>query len=183
MSLTDLLKNNSQPAPDNKDYDAPGKPAADPLQRVADSDYNESGVFILPGAYVCVIDVTKTATSRKGDFLWIVRLEILESSITERPAGTRMDYIANFKHDPTPGNVKGFIAAAMGCPPEDVTYEATKLVASASNPLHGRMVRVEATQIKTKANTDFTKVSFRTIPDDMQEQCAACREAVGFAPF
>ena len=179
-SLTDLLKNNTQPTQQPTD---PPAQAADPLQRVADADYNESGAFVLPGVYLCCIDVAKTATSRKQDFLWIVQLEILESSIPERPVGTRMDWIANFKHDPTPGNVKGFISASMGCTPEEVSYEATKLVASSQNPLHGRLVRVEATSILTKAQKEFTKVNFGAVSDDIQDTAGALREAAGFAPF
>jgi len=181
-SLTDMLKKNTQPDP-RVDYDSPGAPAADPLQRVADSEYNEGGVFVLPGVYFCCVDVCKTVTSRKGDFLWIVQLEILESSVDARPVGTRMDWIANFKHDPAPGNVKGFIAASMGCLSEEVTYEATKLVASSQNPLHGRLIRVEATQIQTKSGNDFTKVIFASVPDEVQNTAKDLREAAGFAPF
>jgi len=152
-----------------------------PFERTAAADPNQSSVYPVPGIYpVLMIDALKMIESRNNEDLFIAELEILDSQVEDRPAGTRMSWIVNFKHDSAPGNVKAFFCNAFGIPEEEVTAESMQYCCSAKNPARGRLVRLEATNVKTKRNTDFTKCKWLFVPDNMQGQCNELRKNAGF---
>ena len=94
-----------------------------------------------------------------------------------------LTYVANFRHDATPGNIKMLVAAIMNADPSEVTAESSKIAFSDQNPCHGRLVRLEATETKTRANKDFTLHKFLPIPNDVQQKAAELRANAGFTPF
>jgi len=156
-------------------------PAASPFDRVAASEGRFGGVYPQPGVYpLLYIDVLKMIRSRKGEDVFIAEFDVLESEVPSRLKGTRMSWAVNFRHDASPGNVKAFLAAVMNVPQNEVDGKGSQYACSADNPCHGRLVRLEATQTKTKAGTDFTLCNFRPVPDDIQAKAAELRKQAGF---
>lgn len=165
--------------------------------RVAESDPTKGGVYFKDGVYpLLYIEKVHLKQSRKGKDLYIVELKILSSNVEDRPEGSEVSQVYNLSdHDAAPGNVKAFIGAAMGdeafanADIEKMTLEerkefiaAIEETTSASNPLHGRLVRAEARTIETKAKTPFTLVTFGIIPEEVQAKAQELHNAA-FAPF
>ena len=158
--------------------------ASDPFSRIGDSEGRQGGVYPMPGVYpLLYIDVLKMIRSRKNEDVFVAEFDILESEVGERPAGTRMSWPVNFRHDASPGNVKSFLAAVMNVPQEQVDGRGAQYACGDKNPCHGRLVRLEATMTTTKAGNPFTLCTWRGIPDDVQAKADELREHVGFPPF
>jgi len=121
------------------------------------------GVYFLAGLYRVEIVKVFAMRGRKGDDLFIVETKILQSDNAERRPGGSCSWVVNLKHEPSLGNIKGFIAAANGIDPNNkgevdsqVNEEAVEAACHADNPLEGIIIDLEATEIKTKAGGDFT---------------------------
>lgn len=155
-----------------------------PFDRVESAEGRGGGIYPVPGVYNCLfVDTIKMIRSRKGDDLFVAEFDIIESTVAERPRGSRMSWIANFRHDATPGNVKAFLAATMGIPQDKVDAAGCKFACSDKNPCRGRLVRLEASNTVTKSGNDFTLCQWRPIPKEIQEQNDQLRLEAGFAPF
>jgi hypothetical protein len=153
----------------------------DPFAKVGDADARLNSVYPVAGVYpVLQVDAMKMITSRKGDDVFIAEFDVLESLCPDRPAGTRMSWAVNFRHDAAAGNVKSFIAAVMNSDASEVDAESARYACSPENPCSGRLVRLEATETITKSGSPFTVCSFRPIPDPQQAQAEALRKKAGF---
>jgi hypothetical protein len=154
---------------------------SDPFSRVGDSDGKMGGVYPLPGVYpMLYLDVIKMIKSRKNDDVFIAEFDIVQSDVQERPAGSRMAWAVNFRHDASPGNVKSFLASLMNVDVKEVDADSCRLACSDKNPCHGRLIRLEATQTKTKTGNDFTLCNWRPIPDEVQKEAEDKRKEAGF---
>ena len=163
-------------APVNKDFY--------PFQQIGDSTPNEGGVYPVAGIYpLLYVDVLKMIQSRKGETVFIAEFEILSSEVGERPAGSKVSWVANFKHDAAPGNVRMLLAAIMGVQLGEVDAQGSKLAVSDQNPCHGRLVRLTATQTTTKAGNPFTLCKWDALPEVEQAKANEYRDNAGFAPF
>lgn len=153
--------------------------------KIANAQVTEGGVYPVPGLYPVVqVDTLKTFTSRRGDELFIAELDVLKSEVTARAVGSRMSWIANLsKHDAAPGNVKALLAAILGVSDEDIGANEAEAAVSDAQPAHGRLVRLEAVQITTKAGNPFTKCSWYALPESVQKDAAKLRKEAGFPPF
>lgn len=149
---------------------------------IGSAKVTEGGVYPLAGVYpILYLDAVKMVDSRKGDRLFCAEFDIIRSEVDERPAGSRMSWMANLtKHDAAPGNARAFLAAAAGIDPENVDAEGSRAAVSPQNPLHGRLVRLDASQTKTRAGGDFTLCRFSALPDELQARAEALREDAGF---
>ena len=153
------------------------------FDRIADADPSEGGVYLNEGTYLLDVDSLKLKTSRKNDELFIAEFDILESTSKGgmRLAGTSASWVANLtKHDAAPGNVKAFLAALAGVPHDKVDTEGSKAAVSEKQPFHGRLIRCECTLIQTREKKDFTKHSFTTVPDAVQQKRGELRQKAGF---
>jgi hypothetical protein len=175
-----------QGQPMQQAYDQAAPASRDPFSKIGDADGSNQGIYPEPGLYPCLyVDVLKVIQSRKGDDLFIAEFDILQSDVNIRPPGTRMSWMANLtRHEAAPGNVKTFLATLMDVPLEEVDAESSKYACSPDNPCHGRLIRLEASIIKTKEKkTDFTLCKWFTLPNDVQAQAEELRKQAGFAPF
>lgn len=149
------------------------------FDRIGKADVSRTGVYPVAGVYpVLYVDVVKMFRSRKSDDLFTAEFLILESQVIDRPAGSKMTWQTNMKHDAGPGNARGFIAAVMSCKIDEVTAQAATLTCSAENPCHGRLVRLLATQIETRAGNPFTVCDWVSLPEDQQVQAEAARISI-----
>lgn len=182
MSIFDTAKDaheRSQGAGSNNTAPQNNDPAAGIFDRIGKADVSRQGVYPLPGIYpVLYIDVVKMFRNRKGADLFTVEFLVLESQVIDRPAGSKMTWQTNMQNDAGPGNARGFIAAAMGCTVEEVTGHAASLTCSAENPCHGRLIRLLATNVKTRADKDFTVCEWIPLASDSQAQAETVRESV-----
>lgn len=136
--------------------------------------------WIKPGVYpLLYVDVLKLITTRQGDTMFIAEFDVLVSDSEAFPKGTRMCWSANFRHEPSPKNVKIFLATLMNKKPEEVTAEGAKFAVSEKNPCHGRLIRAEA----YNNDKDFTLVNWRPIPDNIQARADDLRQETGFTPI
>jgi hypothetical protein len=158
--------------------------SSDPFQQAANADENQGGVYVLPGVYpILQIDTLKMIRSRKGDDLFIAELEIIESQVKERPRGSRMTWIANFRHEPTPAAVKTFFVRLMGVPGEEIDADGMRMSVGEKQPCKGRLVRMEAVEKDTKSGGKFTTCNWRTLDESFQEKADQLRSDAGFPPF
>jgi hypothetical protein len=166
-------------------YESSGGGGGDSVfDRVANAEEQEGASYPEPGVYpLLMVDTIKMIKSRKGDDLFIAEFEILQSDVSSRPVGSRMQYVANFRHDPTPSAVKAFFTKLTGSSSDEVTSESLKFAVGEKQPCKGRLVRMEATQVKTKSDRDFTKCTWVQIPSEMQKNAEKLREEAGFPPF
>lgn len=156
-----------------------GDPGAGIFHRIGTADVSPKAVYPEPGLYpVLYVDAVKMIRSRKGDDLFTVEFLILQSAVDERPEGTKLTWQANMRHDAGPGNARAFIAAAMDCPLDEVTPEAATLACSAGNPCHGRLVRMSANQITTKAGNPFTVCDWSPLSPEFQAKAEEVKKEI-----
>lgn len=152
-----------------------------PFDRIGDSKPNEGGVYPEPGVYPLLgVNVLKMIKSRKGDDIFIAEFDIIQSEVEDRPAGTCMSWVGNFKYDAVPGNVRMLLAAIMGVPVNDVDAAGSQFAVSVKNPCRGRLVRLSATTITTKSGNPFTLCKFSAIDEETQKDSEQLRKSAGF---
>lgn len=161
----------------------------DPFDKIANAEATERSSYFEPGVYpILMLDVMKTTNSRQGDLLFIAEFNIIKSDVPSRAPGSRAVWIANFRHDPTAGNVKQFMASLMLVSPDEIDADSAKFMCSESNPARGRLIRLEAVELTTDKNGNprskpFTRHDWRPVPQEIQEQAKELRVQAGFPPF
>jgi hypothetical protein len=124
---------------------------------VTGASVNGGGVYFLAGTYKVKIVAVKMILSRMGENMFVIETEILESDAAERRPGTKCSQVINLsKHESAPGNIKGFMAAALDVPADEITEAECDLACTEENPLAGTIMRLACTMTKTRRNTDFT---------------------------
>lgn len=127
------------------------------FSKVNDASVNGGGVYFLAGVYKVKITAVKAVLSRMGENMFVIETEIVESDNAERRPGTKCSQVINLsKHESAPGNIKGFMAAALDVPADHITEDECDLACSEANPLAGTIMRLTCTITKTRRNTDFT---------------------------
>lgn len=160
---------------------------SDVFDAIAGADKRSGGgVYPLPGSYLLYVDLLKMATNYEGHSVFVASFDVLESSNEGRPKGTKMDDAWNITKQPklAPPDVKAFVAAVAGIPFEQVNADGLRLAVSDKNPMHGRLVILQAAQReKKKGDGEFTVRKYQSVPPEYQAQAKALREKAGFAPF
>ena len=169
------------PKSPNPSSQKPQTSANDPYSRTGASSGRRGGVYPIAGIYPLLrIDTLKMIKNRIGSDLFVADLEILETKVDDRPAGSRMSWIGDYSKDPTPDNVKSFLMAASGLPANAITADEVMNATSNENPLHGRLVRLEATMIKKRNGDPFTLCVFSAVSDELQSRSEDLRTTAGF---
>lgn len=128
-----------------------------------------------PGHYFMLIDKCKTGTSRKKDEFCAIEKTVLKVLDDDNGAGHKpgesVTHMIMMKHDSALGNIKAFIAGVMDIDPEEIDVaEAEAIFADENNtkhdqPLAGTVVECKNRNIKTKSDTDFTRITYvRSVP-------------------
>lgn len=131
------------------------------------SNFDKADVFqktpnLLVGQYPKLrITEFKFHQGRQDDFI-ICELEVVESRVHERAPGSKVSWVVNMKHDPSPGEVKGFIGAVFGLTkPDEIKAQITTAVLnhciSSAQPLRGKLVACEVFEKATQAGKMFAK--------------------------
>lgn len=155
-------------------YDVIGK--GQPSNR---SNYIEAGVY--PVLYCEQLKLVTSKTS--PDRFFIAEFTILESKVSSHPSGITMAWVCNLRHQSSGGNVREFIATLANDSIEQVDAEVARYATSEKNPMRGRLIRLEATQVKTKKGGDFTRCKWVPISEDVQKQAEEFRAKACEIPF
>lgn len=128
---------------------------------IKDAKYSEGGIYFLPGNYLVRVDKAKVGKTRKDVPFFVTETTILESDNPERKRGSSCSWMCMGDKDAFLGNVKNFCAIATEIDDADVDEAGVELIVSEDNPLGGTILRVQATNIKTREGKDFTKVIWK----------------------
>ncbi len=132
------------------------------FDKIGQAHSSGGGVYFEPGSYALECKANKSGKTREGRAYFVCEFVILESTNPARPVGTSVSMMVMMdKYIETAlGNVKGYVAALFDVPEESVDEAGVESLISAENPGAGMKCRAVASNIKTKAGKDFTKVSF-----------------------
>jgi hypothetical protein len=125
---------------------------------------SQGGVYLLPGKYALECKANKTGITRDKREFFVAEFTILESSNPDRPVGTSVSFMVMLDKniETALGNIKGYVAGLFDIPEQEVDEAGVETLVTAANPGAGMKVRCEAANIKTRANKDFTKVTWET---------------------
>ena len=136
-----------------------------PFDNIENAKATEGGNWVRPGRYQVELGTVKMTKSRKKEeFLTI------ESTVTEvidnadgvgHRKGEEIVHMLKVSLDSFLGNAKQFVAASLGCHPDDVGSAEADTVVSERQPLEGRVVEFVAENITTAAGHPFTKVIYK----------------------
>jgi hypothetical protein len=149
---------------------------------------SRSSSFYEPGEYRVKIKSVKDvdSTQRPGKMYFVIETICLESDNPKIRVGGEYSQVIDLQNIMAAGNIKQFLAAASGVPPEadddqmlqeterfwsahvgrNMSFEQIcELVTSNANPLEDVVLHVSATSIKTKAGGDFTKMKWAPLTD------------------
>lgn len=124
--------------------------------------------YFEPGGYRLRVASLQVGNSQKGKgAFFAATFDILESTRADRPPGSRMGQVMFFSTgDVVLGNIKALVAAILEVPHDQITPPVMESVVGGDGTITaGREVYAEAVMVKTKAQTDFTKVNW-TSPKD-----------------
>lgn len=132
---------------------------------INEATYSEGGVYILEGIYRLEVLSVISKRARAGYDCFIVEVRVIESSNKERLPNSICSWMVKLpppsdKESPAMGNVKQFLATAIGCDMSQINPQIAEAAVSTDNPLKGKILRANATNIMTKRNTPFTKVKW-----------------------
>jgi hypothetical protein len=135
------------------------------FDKIQEADMSVGGVY-LNGEHNYLLEIagTKIVKGRKDDNFYVAEFVVHESDDPKLQLGSKPSWVTNMKQDAALGNIKMYVAAAMGIDPKNeaarVTAEITADVAElvvTKNTLRGRFVRVSTKQTTTRAGNPFTK--------------------------
>jgi hypothetical protein len=128
------------------------------------------GQFFTKGRYdVSVVSVRHVESKVGSDQFFVVDFDIQESTNPDLPAGTAATWMTklNGKYpDMALADIKAFVMAATNADEEDVD-EATieEALEGDGTALAGMALRIVVDNVKTKANTDFSKHNFYAVTE------------------
>lgn len=128
------------------------------------------GNWFRPGHYYSEIQAVKLATKFNGEKFLAIEQKIVKVLDNDEGRGHKVGeectHLLKVANPSFLGNVKAFIAAALGCSPDEVGKAEADRVTSDEQPLAGIVVEVVA-RVKPKRNGDpFTLVTYkREVPE------------------
>jgi hypothetical protein len=134
--------------------------------KIGEAKSSGGGIYFLPGKYELECRANKTGKTREGRPFFVCEFTIISSSNPERPSGTSVSMMVMLdKYIETAlGNIKGYVSALFGIPENDVDEAGVEQLVAADNPGAGLKIKAVASNTKTKAGKDFTKVQFEHWP-------------------
>lgn len=121
--------------------------------------------YVVPGRYVIAVeDIKYREKTRKGYPMYIARWRIIRSNNPLRPVGTVMSWMVGLANDDAiklkTKDIALHAAAAYRVDHTKVTGNHVRDTWHPDQPLRGRTIDVEATDIDIKGGRKFTKCNF-----------------------
>lgn len=127
--------------------------------------------YVRDGVYLCRVDEFRFGQNRSNvgyaRFGFTVVNVIDASSAVANPkgphrVGEKISWVLRADKDASAPNLKAALMAIANCPAEEITDEASEMLASEAQPLAGLFVVVEARTVKKqKSEGFFTRVSIK----------------------
>lgn len=132
------------------------------FSKIGEAKSNSGGVYFLPGKYELEVRANKTGKTRENRPFFVAEFTIISSTNPERPAGTMVSQMVMLDKniETALGNIKGYVAALFGMEEKDVDEAGVEQLVAADNPGAGMKIKAVASNIKTRAGKDFTKVVY-----------------------
>ncbi len=122
------------------------------------------GNWVRPGRYTAEIMAVKLTKKFTGEEFVAIEMTVISVEDNDEGKGHKVGeaitQLMKVNNASFLGNFKQFISSTLGVSPDDVTKVEAQRATSDEQPLAGIVVSFNARTIKTKANTDFTKVTF-----------------------
>jgi len=134
---------------------------------------SEGGVYLLPGTYTVEVQRCKQNKTRKGVPFFVVELKVIASDTPDRKPNTDVSWMVTLDKDASLGNIADFMRVALAAlalqkheqivKPQDVPLDEKTAdeICAEDNPLVGVRLSVQAFNVKTKENKDFTRVKWK----------------------
>lgn len=137
------------------------------FSNIGSAKSNGGGIYFEPGKYELECRANKTGKTREGREFIVFEFTIISSTNPNRPAGTSVSQMIMLDKylETALGNIKGYVAALFNMPEQDVDEAGVEALVAADNPGAGIKVKAIASNTKTKAGKDFTKVQYEPWPD------------------
>lgn len=159
--------------------------------KIKEAKYSEGGVYLTDGVFRLAIEALKLIETRAKKQAFVAEFKVLESSNATRQPGSLCSWMVMMDKEPAMGNIKQFLASMLGVADDQIDESVAEFAVNPDNnkdtgpngtpaPIKGRIVRCSATNIKTKANRDFTKCKFFVDTDAagaMKDQVEANKSA------
>ena len=129
--------------------------------------------FKSPGLYLCAVSKVKVDRAQAGFPYFLMEFECVESSHPDIRPGMRVSWMATLKNDTFKAtfwaNVKQAVLAAVqsqqpAATAQQITDAVIATVCGDAQPLTGVRVRAQASEIRTRTGSPFTKVVFTPAP-------------------
>jgi hypothetical protein len=135
------------------------------------------GNYVRPGHYYARLNAVKLTQKFTGEQFLAVEMTVVSVLDDDEGRGHKVgEDTTHLMKAASPsflGNVKAFIAATLGCSPDEVDQNSADRVTSDEQPLAGIVVELVGRQITTKAGKPFTKVTYkREVPPDELNEAA-----------
>jgi len=157
----------------------------DPFEQVGNADtFGDRTPLPKPGVYpILYLDSLRMIESRKGDLILVAEFDVIQSLVEDRPPGSTMADLFNFRYEGTPGEVRKFLAALNNVDIAEVDADGARHACSDANPCHGRLVRMIATAKERDGKSTLTICKYEPLSDDIQKKAEELRSAANFQPF
>ena len=147
-----------------------------PFAGMKDTKASRDANYVTPGHYVMRVDGVHLRENRSNQPIFIIEMTPLHVLSSETCLMNNVNTVSNKAGVPCTHliplegkgkdmalpNIKAFLLAAIeGSEDADIDEETVNDVVADNQPLAGLMLEVTARSIRTKANTDFTKVVYR----------------------
>ncbi len=123
--------------------------------------YNDGGVWFEEGNYLVRVDKIKCQDNRKKIEQFFVETTILESDNPKRKPGSQASAMSQETWDTYYSWIKHTLSVMTPCDEDQIDNAGVEAAVSEDNPFQGTIVALQATNVKTKAGGEFTKITWR----------------------
>ncbi len=125
--------------------------------------------YVIPSHTLMRINKVKSGITRREEGFFAVEFTVVHDCSPEKYerskyghlVGEDVTWMAMAKHDSFLGNVKQFVSSTLGMEDDAIGKDEVNTICGDEQPLAGMVVEIVARNIITRANKDFTKVSFK----------------------
>lgn len=135
------------------------------FDKIKEASVSRDGNFPRIGTYWARIGAVKVTQKFTGEQFVAIEMSVVRSldSSVENPhkPGEDITHLLKVAQEMFLPNMKQFIAASLGCSPDEVGPKEAEHVTSDEQPMAGLVVEFAARNTKTRKNTDFTKIVYK----------------------
>jgi len=146
---------------------------------------------VIPSHFLARINRCKIGKNRKDEGFFVVEMTVIHDCEPDKyqrsnfghAVGEDVSHMMMSKHDSFLGNVKQFVSSTLNMDDDGIGKDEVNTICGDDQPLAGLVIEIVARNIVTRANKDFTKVSFKgTVPLDELATIIGAEQMAKFFP-